>query len=203
VNTSSLRTDLALIAQWIHPHSEVLDLGCGNGALLVHLRQHHQVTGYGIEIDDDNVVRCIQAGVNVIHGDVDQGLLDFADNTFDYVVMTQTLQAMRRPDKALLEMLRVGKESIVTFPNFGHWRARYHYGMRGRMPLTRALPNEWYDTPNIHLCTLWDFEALCKTLGLRILQRRVVDPTHRTSRGMKLLPNLFGELALYRLGKQA
>lgn len=199
----SLRTDLALIAEWIHPESQVLDLGCGDGALLVHLRDQRQVTGYGIEIDDANLVRCVESGVNVIHGDLDQGLSDFADNTFDYVIMTQTLQAIRRPDLVLPEMLRVGRESIVTFPNFGHWRARFHYAIEGHMPMTRALPHAWYDTPNIRLCTQTDFENLCRKLDLRILQRAMVDPNHRTSLGMRVLPNLMGELALYRLGKRA
>ncbi len=198
----SLRTDLALIAEWIQPNTQVLDLGCGDGALLVYLRECRRVNGYGIEIDDDNIVRCIQSGVNVIHGDLDKGLSDFADNTFDYVVMTQTLQAMRHPERILLEMLRVGRESIVTFPNFGHWRARLHYAIHGRMPMTRALPHSWYNTPNIHLCTLHDFEDLCHELEVNVLERRAVDPSHRTSRGMRLLPNLLGEVALYRLGKK-
>ena len=120
----SLRTDLALISEWILPAAHVLDLGCGDGTLLAHLRDSRQVTGYGLEIDDDNITRCIEVGVNVIHTDLNQGLSDFDDNSFDYVVMTQAIQTIRQPDKLLLEMLRVGRQVIVTFPNFGHWQAR-------------------------------------------------------------------------------
>ncbi len=196
---STLRPDLAIISEWIQPGSRVLDLGCGDGMLLDHLRDSRNVDGYGLEIDPDNVVRCIQRGVNVIQSDLDAGLTDyFDDNSFDYVVMTQTIQAVHYPSRLLSEMLRVGREGIVTFPNFGHWSSRMQLALGGRMPHSRALPNEWYDTPNIHLCTLKDFEALCHRLEIDILQRNVVDTAHRSSLGMKLLPNLLGEIALYR-----
>jgi len=194
-----LRTDLALIREWIAKGSHVLDLGCGDGTLLVCLRDTRQVTGYGLEIDEDNIAYCLTARVNVIHTDLNQGLSDFSDNSFDYVVMTQAIQSIRRPDLLLLEMLRVGRESIVTFPNFGHWQARFSLFFEGIMPMSRALPSEWYDTENIHLCTLRDFEKLCKTLDIEVLQRAVVDTKHRTSWSTRLVPNLFGEIALYRL----
>jgi len=196
---SELRPDLAIISQWIKPGSRVLDLGCGDGKLLQHLRHERQVDGYGLEIDPENVVACVERGISVIQSDLDAGLSDyFDDNSFDYVVMTQTLQAMHYPSRLLNEMLRVGREGIVTFPNFGHWRSRMQIALGGHMPVSRALPNEWYDTPNIHLCTLKDFEQLCHKLDIGILQRNVVDTAHRSNIGMKLLPNLLGEIALYR-----
>ncbi len=196
---SELRPDLAIISEWIKPGSRVLDLGCGDGTLLAHLKTGRDVDGYGLEIAPGNVVSCINKGINVIQTDLDAGINDFFDeNSFDYVVMTQTLQAMNYPQQLLKEMLRVGREGIVTFPNFGHWRARVQLALRGYMPVSTALPNAWYNTPNIHLCTLKDFEALCAQLGIRILQRSVVDHAHRYRLGGKLLPNLLGEIAIYR-----
>jgi methionine biosynthesis protein MetW len=194
-----LRTDLALISEWIVEGSEVLDLGCGDGTLLAHLRETRSVTGYGLEIDDENIILCIQACVNVIHTDLNQGLSDFSDDSFDYVVMTEALQSIHRPDLLLLEMLRVGRQGIVTFPNFVHWRARFSLFFGGVMPTSRALPNEWYNTENIHLCSLHDFEKLCQRLDIEVLQRTVVDTTHHTNWLNKFMPNLFGEIALYRL----
>lgn len=196
---STLRPDLEIISKWIKPRSRVLDLGCGDGTLLEYLKQEREVEGYGLEIDPDNIVACIDRGVSVIQSDLDAGLSDyFDDNSFDYVVMTQTLQAMHYPSRLLNEMLRVGRQGIVTFPNFGHWQSRVQIALGGHMPVSRALPNEWYNTPNIHLCTLKDFERLCQALDIQILQRNVVDTAHRSNLGMKLLPNLLGEIALYR-----
>ncbi len=194
-----LRTDLALISEWIVKGTHVLDLGCGNGALLAYLRDKRTVTGYGLEIDDDNIISCIKAGINVIHTDLNQGLSDFADDSFDYVIMTQAIQSIHRPDLLLLEMLRVGRQSIITFPNFGHWNARLSLFFKGVMPISRTFPTEWYSTENIHLCSLHDFEKLCVTLDIEILQRAVVDTTHHSSWFMRLMPNLFGEIATYHL----
>lgn len=197
-----LRTDLALLSEWIEEGSHVLDLGCGDGTLLAHLRKTNKATGYGLEIDDNNIARCIQAGVNVIHTDLNEGLSDFQDQSFDYVVMTQAIQTIRRPDKLLQEMLRVGREVIVTFPNFGHWKARSYLFFRGAMPISRALPSDWYNTENIHLCTLKDFERLCHKKWFEILERAVVNTDHRTTSMMRLSPNWFGEIALYRLRRR-
>ncbi len=194
----SLRPDLEIIAEWITPGSRVLDLGCGDGTLLSHLQTIRRVTGYGLEIDADNVVSCVRAGLNVIQTDLDAGLSDFDANSFEFVVMTQTLQAVHFPAWLLDEMLRVGEHGIVTFPNFGHWRCRLQLALRGRMPVTRALAHQWYDTPNIHLCTFNDFETLCRKKDIEILERTVVDHAHRSSLGMRLLPNLLGEVAIYR-----
>lgn len=197
---SQLRPDLAIISEWIKPGSRVLDLGCGDGTLLAHLKQERDVDGYGLEIAPGNVVSCIEKGVNVIQTDLDAGISDFFDeNSFDYVVMTQALQVLNYPQQMLKEMMRVGREGIVTFPNFGHWRARVQLGLGGRMPVSTALPNQWYNTPNIHLCTLKDFERLCDQVGIRILERSVVDHAHRDRLGAKLLPNLLGEIAIYHI----
>ena len=196
---STLRPDLELVCDWIKPASRMLDLGCGDGALLAHLAQTQRVHGYGLEIDPDNVARCVVSGVNVIQADLDDGLKDFENHSFDTVVMTQALQALVRPDLAVAEMLRVGRRAIVTFPNFGHWRVRLALGL-GRMPMTASLPDEWYDTPNIHLCTVQDFEALCREKGWNILDRRLLDRSHRDSFAIRLAPNLFSEIAMFLLG---
>ncbi len=197
-----LRPDLQPVADWIRPGARVLDLGCGDGQLLRHLRRARQVTGYGLEIDPDKIVGCIANGVNVIQTDLDDGLSDFDAGAFDQVVMTQTLQAVQHPDRLLDEMLRVGREGIVTFPNFAHWRLRYYLAVLGRMPMSGALSYAWYETPNIHLCTLHHFEALCGDKGIHILERQVLTHDLRIPRLSRVLPNLFAEIALYRFERR-
>jgi methionine biosynthesis protein MetW len=194
----ALRPELAIIHDLIKPDSRILDLGCGDGALLLQLERHRGVRGYGLEIDAANVAACVAAGVNVIQADLDEGLADFADGSFDYVVMTQALQALARPDLAVEEMLRVGREAIVTFPNFGHWRARWAI-VNGRMPVTPALPDQWYNTENIHLCTVADFEELCRRSGWQVLERVLLDRAHHRGFAIGLLPQLFCEIAVYKL----
>lgn len=198
----ALRADLEIISNWIAPGTRVLDLGCGDGTLMAHLETHHGVDGYGLEIDPENVIRSVEAGVNVLQIDLDAGLSQFEDNSFDFVIMTAALQEVRRPDQLVEEMLRIGRESIVTFPNFGHWKQRTTLAFRGLMPRSRALPNQWFDTPNIHLCTVRDFEDLCAERGIDIIRRVVVNHAHRSTWGMRRLPNLLGEIALYQLRRE-
>ena len=201
--SSGLRPDLRAIIDWIAPNSHLLDLGCGDGALLAYLQREKGITGYGVEIGIAKVTECIDRGVNVIHADIEAGLSEFADNSFDYVVMNQTLQATHFPSDLLGEMLRIGKQGIVTLPNFGHWRCRVQLGLQGKMPVSAALPSAWYDTENLHLCSLNDFDQLCADLNLKVLERQVLNHNH-ASGGVtaKLFPNLFGEVALYRVARQ-
>ena len=197
----TLRADLKLIAELVNPEARVLDLGCGEGDLLAYLSHNKAVNGYGLDVDADNIRVCVEKGVNVIEQDLDTGLSNFEDNSFDMVVMTETLQSVRAPDHLLTEMLRIGEECIVTFPNFGHWRCRTQLSLQGRMPLAEHIPHAWYNTPNIHLCTFRDFEALCGQLGLNIIQRLVVDHRYHERSLMQRWPNLFGTIAFYRLGR--
>ncbi len=196
-----LRADQALIAEWIVAGSRILDLGCGDGRLLAALQRDCDATVYGIEIDPQNIIECIGNGINVVQSNLDDGLADFDDDTFDYVIMTQTIQAVRYPHRLLHEMLRIGREGIVTFPNMGHWKCRIQLCL-GRMPITPHLPNTWFNTPNIHICTVADFEDFCRDNDIDILQRTTVDAKHRAGLGMRLLPNLLGEIALYRIRRR-
>ncbi|WP_425307179.1 methionine biosynthesis protein MetW [Halorhodospira halophila] len=193
-----LRRELEIVADWIEPGSRVLDLGCGDGTLLHYLVQRKGVTAYGLEIDPRKVTRCMDRGVNVVRADLDEGLDDFHRDSFDHVIMSQTVQAVRYPDKLLEDMLRVGRHGIVTFPNIGYWRLRMQLLLKGRMPRSPALPNAWYNSPNIHLCTVRDFERLCATMGVQIRERRLLDRAHRSTPFIDLAPNLLGEVAIYR-----
>lgn len=197
----NLRLDLQIISNWIPDGARVLDLGCGNGALLRHLKQR-RISGYGLEIDNAKFASCIKAGVNVIQADLDQGLPQFADQSFDFVILSQTLQAVNHPDFLLEEIARVGKQGIIGFPNFGHWQCRLQLAFGGHMPLSRNLPNAWFDTPNIHFCTVKDFEQLCSDRHINVLNRSIVNHNHNDTLGTKLLPNFFGQIALYQIQKQ-
>jgi methionine biosynthesis protein MetW len=187
------RPDLAVVAELIAPGASVLDLGCGDGLLLRHLRETRQARGYGVEIEDEKVIACVANGVNVLQGNLERGLADFDSGSFDYVILSLTLQAVRHTETIVREMMRVGREAIVTFPNFGHWTNRWQV-IRGRMPVSDELPYEWYDTPNVHLCTVHDFESFCAKHGFRILERRVL----HEGRPVRVLPNLRGTVAVFR-----
>ena len=192
-----LRPDFAIIASWIRPGSKVLDLGCGDGTLLQYLQETLGVHGYGVEIDDANILACLNNGINVIQSDLESGLSGFESDSFDFVILSQTLQAMRHTEDIIHEMLRVGKEGIVTFPNFGHWKNRFQV-LLGHMPVSQTLPYKWFDTPNVHLCTLSDFEFFCHQREVHILERRVMNGNRRIT----LAPNFLGMLAFYRFSRK-
>ena len=187
------RADYATIGRWVADGARVLDLGCGDGALLAYLAAQRNATGYGVEIDDAGVLASVRNGVNVLQNDLERGLAGFDDAAFDVVILSQTLQAMRRIEAIVADMLRVGREAIVTFPNFGHWSHRLQI-LRGRMPVSQSLPYQWYDTPNIHLCTVADFDAFLSYRGYVVLDREVL----ARGRPVAFAPNLTGELAVYR-----
>lgn len=190
------RPEFEAIAAWIEPGAQVLDLGCGDGSLLRYLKEGRGAVGYGIEIDDANILASVRNGVNVLQSNLESGLAGFESGSFDYVVLSQTLQAVRHTEQIIGEMLRVGRQGIVTFPNFGYWRHRLQV-VCGRMPVSSTLPFEWYDTPNVHLFTIRDFETFCAAHAIRILERVVMDH----GRTVSILPNLLGSLAVYRFDR--
>jgi len=192
--SAQFRQDFAAIANWIPFGAKVLDLGCEDGSLLKFLEGSLEVKGYGIEKDDAHWLNTLKQGLNVIQMDLESGLSGFESQSFDVVVLSQTLQAMRNTEKIVHEMLRVGKEAIVTFPNFGYWRHRIQL-IQGQMPVSKSLPYEWYNTPNIHLCTIKDFDDFCAKNKIGIKERLIL--TH--GKPIHMMPNLMGALAMYRL----
>jgi methionine biosynthesis protein MetW len=195
VNNAAGRLDYNIILRLVRPGSRVLDLGCGGGALLALLIREKSVVGQGVEISPANISQCMGQGVAAIQGDVDEGLADYPDHSFDYVVLNQTLQVVKSPDRVLEEIVRVGRTGIVGFPNFGHWRVRLYLLLRGRMPMTRDLPDPWYSTPNIHLLTIKDFEQLCRDRGIQIVERVLL--SERGEIKFPLLAGLRAVQALY------
>ncbi|MCS4533652.1 methionine biosynthesis protein MetW [Neisseria montereyensis] len=193
---TQLRDDLQLIYDWIPSGSRVLDLGCGDGELLSALISRKNCSGYGVEIDTDGVIAAMERGVNVIQADLEQGLQDFDDNSFDILVLSQTIQAMQNTETILRDLTRVAKQAIVSFPNFGYWRNRLQIALLGHMPVSERMPYQWYNTPNIHWCTLQDFDRLCEKNQIRVLERTVMT----AGKQVNLLPNILGSLAFYRVG---
>jgi methionine biosynthesis protein MetW len=195
-----MRVDLKLIAEMIDPYTRVLDIGCGDGELLDYLHREKQVDGRGIELSMSGVRTAVAQGLSVIQGDADTDLKDFPSQSFDWVILGQTLQATRDPKGVLGHMLRIGKRAIVSFPNFGFWRIRIALLFGGRMPITETLNAQWYDTPNIHLCTIQDFMDLCHSLDIRIEKSYSLDRKGEIRRiGQGVFANLFGEQAIFQL----
>ncbi|RQO37389.1 methionine biosynthesis protein MetW [Herminiimonas sp. KBW02] len=194
---SALRPDLAFIAHWINPGTKVLDLGCGDGVMLDYLQSDKQCSGYGIEIDDKEIPLCIDRGVSVIQRDLEAGLAIFADNAFDTVLCLSALQMMKDVEGVLRDISRVGREAIVSFPNFAYWPHRIAL-LRGRMPVSKSLPYEWYDTPNLRCATINDFEELANEVGLEVVECVALNEGEPVS----FMRNWRGSLAVFRLRKK-
>ena len=196
------RPDFDLITAWIEPAHRVLDLGCGDGSLLRHLVDSRGVRGVGVEIDDANILAAIRNGINVLQGNLEKGLDEFADQSFDHVILSRTLQTVRHTEGILREMLRVGREAVVSFPNFAYWK-NLRSVLAGRMPVSEDLPYQWYDSPNVRFFTLLDFEALCAQMGLIIRERHVLDEGgNMVDNDDERELNFLGSLAVYRLTQQ-
>jgi methionine biosynthesis protein MetW len=200
-----IRIDLQLIADMIEPRCRVLDVGCGDGTLLDYLLHVKEVDGRGIELSSEGVNACVAAGLSVIQGDAETDLADYPDEAFDYVVLSRTLQAMRAPDATLRQLLRIGRRAVVSMPNFALWRLRLQLLLSGRMPKSRVLPDEWYDTPNIHLCSIRDFVEMCREMDIAIERSLFLNERGSPARfGRSLsLANLLGEQAVFLLRARA
>lgn len=200
-NHSKIRFDLQIIASWVEPHSRVLDLGCGEGDLLLYLKKHKNVVGTGIEHDEAKVAQCIEKGVSVLQGDINEEVLDYPDDTFDYVILSQTLQQVYEPAVLIESILKIGKKSVVSFPNFSHWLVRLQLLFSGYAPVTRQLPYQWYDTPNIRVITLNDFRRFSKTVGFSILKQAAISVQSRKGKSIAFLPNLRATFGIYLIGR--
>jgi methionine biosynthesis protein MetW len=195
--SQGLHVNYEVIMQMVEPEAKVLDLGCGSGALLKLLKDKKNVKGRGVEINEDNVIKCIEKGLSVFQGDIDEGLKDYQDKSFDYVVLNRTLQCTHRPDYVIQEMLRVGDKAVISFPNFAYWRVRLHLLMAGRMPKSNMLPFEWFNTPNIHLLTINDFKAFCEERQIEILKEVYMNKACvKKDFFHNVMPNFFAEEAI-------
>ena len=192
---------LSVIEKWVEVRSKVLDLGCGNGNILSELQKTKDIIGLGVEIEEKNIEECLLQNINVIEQNIDDGLINFSNDSFDVVILSQTIQVLKNPNTALEEITRIGKTCIVTIPNFGHWRSRLSLLLNGRMPVTSPLPESWHATPNIHLCTLKDFEMLCSELLISIEERVTVNSNNESKWYLDIWPNLFSASAIYKISK--
>jgi len=195
------RPDFLLIADMVQKGARVLDVGCSDGALLKLLIEQCEVDGRGIELDQRNVNHCVAQGLSVVQGDADTDLMIYPDDAFDFVILSQTIQATQKPRQVLEQLLRIGKRVIVSFPNFGHWQIRLYIGLRGRMPVTPSLPDPWYETPNIHFCTIKDFISLCDTLDAKVQKKIAVNAQGRQVNlgGNVVVANLLAKQAVFLL----
>ena len=200
-----MRFDLQLIASWIEPGTRVLDLGCGTGDLIHYLKEKKDAKGIGIEHDEVKVTHCIEKGLSVLQGDINEEVLDYPDNAFDYVILSQTLQQVYKPLTLIHSILRIGNKGIVSFPNFSHWKIRFQLLLSGYAPITRQLPYEWYDTPNIRVITLKDFRKIIKENSFKIIKEVAINTNSKDKSGsvIRILPNLFANFGIFMIGKEA
>ncbi len=197
MSAAYVRPDFDVVTNWVPQGASVLDLGCGDGELLARLQRERGSIGYGVEIEDSAVLACLNRGLNVLQGNIESGLNLFDDGAFDVVILSQTLQATRHTEALVREVLRVGKSAIVTLPNFGHWSVRWQLGFGGRMPVSKRLPYQWYDTPNVHFSTITDFDVFCADKGITVERRVALAGGH----AIAILPNVRGETAVFQIRK--
>ena len=197
-----MRFDLEVIASWIEPDSKVLDLGCGTGDLLYFLKNHKNVNTSGIDFEEANIAKCISRGLSVIQGDINEEVLDYADHTFDYVILSQTLQQVYEPEKLLKDLLRIGNKVVVSFPNFSHWACRFQILIHGRTPTTNQLPYTWYNSPNIRVITLKDFRSFVKNTGFKIIKEAAINTQNQDLHGniIHIFPNLRATYGIFLIG---
>lgn len=200
-DNNRIRFDLQIIASWIEPKTRVLDLGCGEGDLLFHLKTHKGVQGTGIENDEGKVAQCIEKGVTVLQGDINTEVLDYPDSAFDYIILSQTLQQVFEPAALLRSILRIGKKAVVSFPNFSHWLVRLQLLTTGYAPITRQLPFQWYDTPNIRVISLKDFRKFARTVGFRIFKESAISIHDRKGKTIQMMQNLRANYGIFLIGK--